>query len=148
VIFQAAEETESMNLEHSLCMLREVVQASGARARIFVKGKPAALKPEVKEQIYLMGKQALLNAVRHSEASQIEAEVEYRPGRLRVVIRDNGRGIDPRSVQSGKLAHWGLERMRERAERIGAQLRIWSRPGAGTEVEISIAGQIAAAAFA
>ena len=77
---------------------------------------------------------------RHSEASSIEAEVEYLPRQLRVVVRDNGCGMDPQVVRSGRAAHWGLLGMRERAESIGAQLRIWSRPKAGTEVEISVSG--------
>jgi signal transduction histidine kinase len=59
-------------------------------------------------------------------------------------VRDNGCGIDPQLVRQGKGSHWGLVGMRERAGSIGAQLRIWSCPGAGTQVELSIPGDIAA----
>lgn len=139
----------SMTLEQALSgVLDEFTAAGGGRCRIFVKGEPKALKPEVQEQISLIGREALANALRHSKASSIEAEVEYSPRSLRVVVRDNGCGIDPQTLQVERNTHWGLVGMRERAGSIGAQLRIWSRPGAGTEVEISVPDNIVAAACA
>jgi signal transduction histidine kinase len=101
-----------------------------------------------REQIYYIGREALVNALRHAEATSIEAEVEYLPRRLRLVVRDNGRGIDPEIVRTGRPAHRGLRGMRERAESIGAQLRILSKPKAGTEVEICLPGEILANACA
>jgi signal transduction histidine kinase len=106
------------------------------------------LKPEIQEQINLIGREALVNALLHSEATCIEAEVEYLPRRLRVVVRDNGRGVDPQVTGAPSDAHWGLVGMRDRAESIGAKLTIWSRPGAGTEVEISVSSQAFADACA
>ena len=140
---------ESMNLEQAFsCLREEFTPGGGVRFRIFVTGQPKELKPAIQEQIYLIGREALINALRHSEASSIEAEVEYLPRRLRIVVRDNGCGMDPEVVRSGRRAHWGLLGMRERAGSIGAQLRIWSRLGAGTEVEISVPGPILADAYA
>jgi signal transduction histidine kinase len=127
----------SMSLEHALSELWDEFTPDGACYKIFVLGKPKALKPAIKEQIYLIGREAVLNAVRHSGAAAIEAEVEYSARRLRVVVRDNGCGMDPQVVRSSWHSHWGLLRMRERAESVGAQLRIWSGLGGGTEVEIS-----------
>ena len=49
---------------------------------------------------------------------------------------DDGRGIDATVLETGRAGHWGLQGMRERAERIEATLCIRSRQGAGTEVEI------------
>jgi len=141
--------TNTMTLEQALSGLRdELAPGSGVRFRIFVKGQPKPLKSAVQEQLYLIGREALFNAVRHSEATSIEAEVEYLPRRLSVVVRDNGRGIDPRVVRSGCAGHWGILGMRERAGSIGAKLRIWSKPGAGTEVEICVPGDIVAEASA
>ena len=108
------------------------------RFRIFVTGQPKPLRPEVREQVYLIGREALVNASRHSHATSIEAEVEYLSSRLRVLVRDNGCGMDPQVVRSRPERHWGLLAMNERAASIGAQLRLWSRPGGGTEVEISV----------
>jgi len=139
----------SMSLEQALSGLREEFTPSGGVGfRIFVKGRPKALNPVVQEQISLIGREALANSLRHSKATSIEAEVEYLPRRVRVVVRDNGCGIDPQMVQTGRKAHWGLVGMRERAGSIGAQLRIWSRPGAGTEVEVSVPDNFVAAACA
>jgi signal transduction histidine kinase len=137
------------SLEQALSGLRdEFTPGGGAPFRIFVKGRPKALNPAVQEQISLIGREALSNSLRHSKATSIEAEVEYLPRRVRVVVRDNGCGIDPLVLDSGRKAHWGLVGMRERAASIGAQLRIWSRPGAGTEVEVSVPENIIAVACA
>jgi signal transduction histidine kinase len=139
----------SMSLEQALSGLRdEFTPNGGVPFRIFVKGQPKPLNPTIQEQISLIGREALANALRHSQATSIEAEVEYLPRRLRMVIRDNGCGIDPSAVRSGRTGHWGLMGMRERAVSIGAQLRIWSRPGAGTEVEVSLPGEMVAQACA
>jgi signal transduction histidine kinase len=141
-------EIASMSLEQALCGIQDEFISTGVRFQILVNGEPKALKPAVQEQISLIGREALVNALRHSKATSIEAEVEYLPRRLRVVVRDNGCGIDPRVLRFGRDAHWGLVGMRERAESIGAQLRIWSRPGAGTEVEVSIPNHMVAEACA
>lgn len=129
-------------LEEALSNFRDELPA-GPLFRIFVTGKSRTLKPDVQEQIYLIGREAVVNAVRHSEASSIEVEIEYLAHRLRVVVRDNGCGIDPEVVRSGRDGHWGLTGMRERAGNVGARLRIWSKPGCGTEVEISAPGDFA-----
>jgi len=125
----------SMSLEEALSSVRdEFTPSGGVRFRIFVKGQTKALKPVVREQIYLIGREALVNALRHSKATSIEAEVEYLPRRLRVVVRDNGRGIDPQTVQAGRKAHWGLVGMRERAAAFGGEIEIAGVPAKGTTV--------------
>jgi signal transduction histidine kinase len=137
------------SLERALSDLADEGTAGGAaRFRIFVMGKPKPLKRTIEEQVYLIAREALTNALRHSGATNIEAEVEYLPGKLRVVVRDNGSGIDPEILRSGRDSHWGLLGMRERAKGMGARLRIMSRRGAGTEVELSVAGDIAVDAHA
>ncbi len=139
----------SMPLEQALSRLRDDYNPpSGVRLRIFVNGQSRALNPEVQEEMYLIGREAVVNALRHSAATTIEAEVEYSPRSVRVVVRDNGCGIDPKQVGPESNGHWGLLGMRERAGNIGAQLRIWSRPGAGTEVEISVPVHLVAKACA
>ena len=139
---------ESKSLEQALSGLRdEFAPGSGVRFQFFVKGQPKSLKPLIQEQIYLIAREALINALRHSAATHIEAEVEFRPRRLRVLVRDNGCGMDSKICRSGRHSHWGLLGMRERAAAMGAQLRIWSRLGSGTEVEISIPGHVLAEAY-
>jgi hypothetical protein len=128
----------SQTLEEALSSLRDELSRTGASFRVFVTGKSNALRPVMQEHLYLIGREALVNALRHSRATNIEAEIEYLPRRLRMVVRDNGCGIDPQAMRSGRNAHWGLVGMRERAGSIGANLRIWSRTGFGTEIELSV----------
>jgi signal transduction histidine kinase len=111
--------------------------------RVIVEGKPARLHPIIRDEAYRIGREALVNAFHHSQAGKIEVELEYSNKNLRIVVRDDGAGIDEQVLQSGKDGHWGLAGMRERAESIGARLRVWSRQNAGTEVELVIPGHIA-----
>jgi nitrate/nitrite-specific signal transduction histidine kinase len=85
----------------------------------------------------------LVNAFRHSRASRIEVELEYAPKRFRIVVRDDGCGIDPQVLRAGREGRWAFSRMCERAERVGGGLRVWSRAAAGTEVVLSIPNSIA-----
>ena len=111
--------------------------------RVTVEGQSLPLQPVIRDEVFHIGREALLNAFRHSQAKTIELELEYGQKQLRVLVRDDGRGIDPQMLHSGREGHWGISGMRERAEEIGAGLKLWSREGAGTEVELSIPARIA-----
>jgi signal transduction histidine kinase len=127
-----------LGLEEALCSLRKELSFDpSTHFRVFVMGRAISLNPELHEQIYFIAREAVANALRHSGAKNIEVEIEYVSRRLRLTVRDDGCGMDQHVVQTGRNSHWGLLGMRERAEGIGAQFRIWSRPGAGTEVEVT-----------
>jgi len=111
--------------------------------RVIVEGTPRPLRSVIRDEAYLIGHEALSNAFRHAHASDIEVELEYAASHLRVLVRDNGGGIDTQVLLSGRDGHWGLSGMKERAERIGGKLRVLSRAVAGTEVELSVPGQLA-----
>ena len=128
----------STSLEQALCALGEEFTPGETRYRVFVIGKPQTLKLAIQEQIYLIGREALINALRHSNGTSIEAQIEYLSNKVRLIVRDNGSGIDPNMLRAGRNSHWGLLGMRERATEMGAQLRIRSRRGAGTEVELTV----------
>lgn len=100
--------------------------------RLNVEGTPRSLRQEVAEEVYLIGREALLNALQHANAGAVEVELAYTRRGLRLHIRDDGDGL-PDTLPEGR---WGLVGMRERAERLGARLRLWSLAGAGTEVEL------------
>jgi len=108
--------------------------------RLLVEGTPRELRPVVRDEVYWICREALANAFRHSEASSIEVVLEYSADRFRLAIRDNGRGMDPDIVQSGREGHWGLSGMRERATRAGATFKVMSGSGAGTEIDLTIPG--------
>ena len=111
--------------------------------RVIVEGMPKPLRPLVWEESYNIGREAVTNAFRHANAKKIEVELEYSGRYFRVLVRDDGRGIEPKVLESGRDGHWGLSGMRERAEKIGADLKVRSRTGAGTEVELSVPNGVA-----
>jgi signal transduction histidine kinase len=111
--------------------------------RVIVEGQPRPLHPIIRDEVYRIGREALVNAFRHSGAGSIEVELDYAAAHVRVLVRDNGCGIDPTVLASGRDGHWGLSGMRERAERIGARVKVWSRAAAGTEVELFVPGPVA-----
>ena len=127
------------SLEKALGNIRDDF-APGCRTRLslVILGQTRPLATTVQKQIYWIAREALLNALRHSGATRVEAEIEYLPRKFRVVVRDDGTGIDPQALRAARNSHWGLTTMQERAADIGAKVRVWSRPGEGTEVEISL----------
>ena len=89
----------SSSLEQALAAFGDEFAPKGsARARVYVLGQTRALKPAVHHQIYLIAREALANSIRHSKATQIEADIDYARHHVRVVVRDNGCGIDPHQV--------------------------------------------------
>jgi len=57
-------------------------------------------------------------------------------------VRDDGVGIDPDILEHRRAGHWGLQGMRERAESFGARFNVWSKIGAGTEIELVVPARI------
>ena len=111
--------------------------------RVIVEGSPRALHPIVRDEVYRIGREAVVNAFRHARAKNITVEVLYLENQLRLLISDDGRGINSEVLESGREGHWGLSGMRERAERINARLKVRSRVGSGTEVELSVPTAVA-----
>lgn len=142
----------SLNLEqafsripHELGVYKEIGREAGEQVnfRVIVEGRPRTLHPILRDEAFRIGREAIGNAFRHAQARNIEVELEYARNQMRILVRDDGRGIDPKVLRLGLDGHWGLSGMRERAERIGARLSVRSRGATGTEVELSIPGHIA-----
>lgn len=111
--------------------------------RVLVEGSPRVFHPIVRDEVYRIGREAVVNAFRHSRAKNISVEVSYLENQLRLLVNDDGCGIDSEVLESGREGHWGLSGMRERAERINARLKVRSRVGSGTEVELSVPSTVA-----
>jgi signal transduction histidine kinase len=134
----------SHELEKAFARIQEELAVTkGARFRVIVEGIARPLRPVIGDDVFLIGREALANAFHHSGASEIEVELEYAPDQLKLVVRDNGCGIAGDVLQSARDGRWGLSGMRERSGRIGAKLRVLSRPAAGTEIELSVPSDIA-----
>jgi signal transduction histidine kinase len=115
-----------------------------AQFQMTVNGAPRALHPVVRDEVYAIVREALANAFRHAQASHIEVEIVYDRRELRLHVRDDGRGIDSTILAAGgRRDHWGLIGMRERARQIRAHFQLWSRPGAGAEIELRIPAVLA-----
>lgn len=140
--------SSSLNLEQAFLQVKQefVLDERGngqVGYRVIVEGDQRPLHPLLRDDIYRIGREALINAFRHSRAQQIEVELKYSPSQLRVLVRDDGHGIEPQILKSGRDGHWGLPGMRERAEQIGGRFHVYTSPTAGTEVELIVPGQVA-----
>ena len=107
--------------------------------RVVVEGERQTLSPVLQDEVYRIGRELLRNAFQHARARHVEAEIRYDHRLFRVLIRDDGQGMDPKVLkEGGQPGHWGLPDVRERAKQIGAQLDFWSQPGAGAEVQLTV----------
>jgi ligand-binding sensor domain-containing protein/signal transduction histidine kinase len=137
-------ETDNQSLETAFSRLRQEFPLNGkTEYRVVIDSVTRPLRPLIRDEVYRIGREVLVNAFMHAHANRIEVEVEYASRHLRVLVRDDGIGIDPQVLHSGREGHWGLVGIRERSERIGAKLRLRSRIGAGTEVDLTVPGSIA-----
>jgi ligand-binding sensor domain-containing protein/signal transduction histidine kinase len=120
------------------------VNRDSATFRVTAEGERQDLSPILQDEVYRIAREVLRNAFRHARARQIEAEIRYDDRSLRLRIRDDGMGIDPKFLgEGGRPGHWGLLGIHERAKRIGARLDLWSEAGAGTEVELTVPASVA-----
>jgi signal transduction histidine kinase/ligand-binding sensor domain-containing protein len=107
--------------------------------QVTIEGTARKLRAKIVEETYSIGREALVNAFHHAQATTIELLIVYGTRDLRVTVRDDGCGMDSDTLDQGSRAgHWGLKGMRERAHEIGAHLKIRSGPGAGTEVDVLV----------
>jgi signal transduction histidine kinase/ligand-binding sensor domain-containing protein len=132
-----------------LSALSEELAATDGRSslpslRVVIEGSSKTLRPLVRNELLQIAREALRNAHAHANAQNIEAEIRYEEGMLRVRIRDDGVGINQEYLgETGRAGHYGLRGMRERAAQMGAQLDVWSEQGAGTEIELRVPDRVA-----
>jgi signal transduction histidine kinase len=104
-----------------------------------VEGVPRNLHSILRDEVYRIAAEALRNAFRHAHAQRIEVEILYGERWLRLRVRDDGKGIDPKFLSAdGRAKHYGLHGLRERAQLVGGKLTVWSKLDSGTEVDLSI----------
>lgn len=114
----------------------EVLEAKNILYQIQVDEPLLALKLPTKHHydFYMIFKEAINNAAKYSEATQVQVQVNRENGELRLHIRDNGKGFEQNSVKSGN----GLKNMQKRAAQLDGKLHIYSRPGEGTLIQVSM----------
>ncbi len=137
-------ESDSRSLELAFSRMRQEFALDDRIVyRVIVHSIVRPLRPLIRDEVYRIGREALVNAFVHARAGTIEVDLDYASRHLTVAVRDDGVGIDPQVLQAGKDGHLGLPGMRSRAEGIGASLKLRSRLGAGTEVELTVPSAIA-----
>ena len=114
------------------------------RFEVIVEGERRGLPPMIKDEIGRIARELLRNAFQHARAHQIEAEIRYDSDVFRLIVRDDGKGMDPKILKDGgRAGHWGLPGVQERAGGIGARLEFLSEAGAGTEIRLTLPAAIA-----
>ena len=112
--------------------------------QVLTHGVALDLDPISYREIYAIAKEAVINAFRHSEASEIRVDIWFDQSRLLVDIADNGKGIAPESLSvKQRLNHWGLAGMQERANNLGADLKLLTPSGGGTQVRLAVPAAVA-----
>ena len=117
---------------------------SAPNTSVVAEGQSRPVNPWIVDEVCKIAKEALWNALFHARSEHIELEIAYSGKHLRLRFRDDGIGIDsPILRNGGRAGHWGITGMHERARNVHGRLSIWSKPGTGTEVELTIPGYIA-----
>jgi signal transduction histidine kinase/ligand-binding sensor domain-containing protein len=112
--------------------------------RLQVEGESRDLSPIVRDEVHRIACEALRNAFQHAQAGRIEAEIRYEARQFRLLVRDNGKGIEQKVLEVGSRAgHHGLPGMQERARLAGGKLTVFSRLDNGTEIELRIPASLA-----
>jgi signal transduction histidine kinase len=93
-----------------------------------------ALAPREREAVVRIASEAAANAAQHSGAEVLRLYLERLEAGMRLRVVDDGAGFDDEQPRSG----FGLVTMRDRAEALGGKLRVDSRRGAGTNVELEL----------
>ena len=119
----------------------ECAAAYPLRFTLRVEGAVKEMHPVVRDEIYRIGYEAIRNAFHHSGGAEVRVVLTYAHS-LELVVRDDGKGIDPDIAVNGKPWHFGLAGMQERAVRIGAKLSISSSANGGTRLELIVPGHI------
>jgi signal transduction histidine kinase len=118
--------------------IRELVQDSRlttkARVEFSTKGAAISVPPDVAEDLVRIVQQAVDNASQHAQANVIHVELAFKEKQARLQIKDDGRGFEVKKASHG----FGLASMHARAKEIGGKLKMQSRLGRGTLVEVTV----------
>jgi signal transduction histidine kinase len=136
-------EKRSLELGQEITALGQELGSDGSghmpiAVTVVTNGKPYELNSDTHENVLLIVREAMLNAFKHADAREMEVQIDYLKNDFKITVRDDGRGIDEKIVENGRDGHWGLRGMRERVAAIHGRMRILSKIGAGTEVEVVV----------
>lgn len=96
---------------------------------------PLPLSSELRHHVLLAIKEAVSNAVKYSDCSELQFHLKFENGLLSIVIEDDGKGFNPEEASA--LGN-GLKNMRKRMESVGGTYELTSTPGKGTTVKLTV----------
>jgi two-component system nitrate/nitrite sensor histidine kinase NarX len=105
----------------------------------FVNGAPNLELPVGREiEVFHIVQEALANVCKHANAKRVELRLHGRGGGYEIMVADDGVGmvLDAGAGEQWETGHYGIAIMRERARRLGGELKLESAPGAGTRVRL------------
>jgi signal transduction histidine kinase len=117
---------------------RQWAAGSGVKIEVEVDGTPRRIPEEMEQHLLRIAQEAVTNVMKHAGAHRVWIRLHMEARKLYLRIKDDGHGFDQNGVFSTLGDHFGLVGMRERAERLGGELRLDSHPGEGTEVEVRV----------
>lgn len=126
------EALQQADLVHALQdLLRRLESGGGLNTRFTTIGEKISLPAQVESELLRIAQEGMINVLKHAKAKQLELKLSFGADAVSLTIADDGAGFDPDEHHDG----FGLLGMHERAERIGAKLRVSSRSPGGTRVE-------------
>ncbi|TQN33125.1 signal transduction histidine kinase [Haloactinospora alba] len=126
---------DATSLEEALSRAtRRLGEELGADARFTTTGEGFPPPSAVQVGLLRAAQEALANVRKHAAAGRVTVTLAYEPGRVALEVTDDGRGFDSGTHPPGH----GLESLTARAERAGGACEVHSRPGAGTEVRMTV----------
>jgi signal transduction histidine kinase len=116
--------------------LTENPAARDLTIHVDIGGTYRPLDPSFESEVLRIAQEALINVIRHAQATTVFIDLRYQPTSLTLTVTDNGRGFRHSNNTLARTGHFGLQGMRERAAQINAQLTIESAPGQGTRITL------------
>jgi len=133
-----AQALETRDLAGALeSLARQMTLNTSAQAHVRVTGPVQRLDAAKEHHLLRIGLEALTNALKHGRATRIEIELRFAPNSTDLIVTDNGQGLESAERATGG-AHFGLQGVRERVDKLGGMLDIDSAPGAGTRLAVVI----------
>ena len=117
---------------------RQITCGTSIRVHMETDGEPRPLPEVVEENLLRIGQEALANILKHSQATEVNLELQFERQQVNLQVQDNGIGFEQGKVAGPNEGHFGLLGMSERARRIGAKFILTSKPGEGTVVRVEI----------
>jgi ligand-binding sensor domain-containing protein/signal transduction histidine kinase len=117
---------------------KRLAAGTEVQTQVQVSGTYRQLSRTVEDNLLRIGQEAMTNAIKHAQATQLQVDLKFEPQHLRLSVRDNGSGFAETTQRGERDGHFGLVGIKERAEQLGGRLSIHSRPQEGTEIVVEV----------